>query len=150
MKTYSEKLRDPRWQKRRLEILQRDDWTCCRCGKKDQELHVHHTWYSKDCKPWDYPDETLVTLCISCHAHVTNMISDAQLYMHEKDVDEAISRVLQFHQDGVLSNVLMILEQIQYMFDLTEETMKGIYATRSIQASNNGGTVVASGENRPA
>lgn len=27
-KTYAEKLKDPRWQKRRLEIFERDDWTC--------------------------------------------------------------------------------------------------------------------------
>ncbi len=29
--TYAEQLKDPRWQKRRLEILQRDEWRCL-CG----------------------------------------------------------------------------------------------------------------------
>ena len=32
---YYRKLRDPRWQKRRLEIFARDDWTCQGCDFRD-------------------------------------------------------------------------------------------------------------------
>lgn len=46
-KSYSEKLLDPRWQKKRLEILARDNWTCQRCGAVNCELHVHHA--CRDC-----------------------------------------------------------------------------------------------------
>lgn len=31
---YSQKLLDPRWQRKRLEILQRDDFTCQVCSDK--------------------------------------------------------------------------------------------------------------------
>jgi 5-methylcytosine-specific restriction endonuclease McrA len=31
-RTYGDKLKDPRWQKRRLEIFKRDEWTCQQCG----------------------------------------------------------------------------------------------------------------------
>jgi hypothetical protein len=65
-KTYAEKLRDPRWQKRRLEILQRDNWTCTSCGDSDTELHIHHLKYNGN--PWDAKDEDLVTQCKHCHA----------------------------------------------------------------------------------
>jgi hypothetical protein len=65
--TYSEKLRDPRWQKKRLEILDRDEFTCQRCFDKETTLNVHHMMYFKDKEPWDYPEWCLVTLCESCH-----------------------------------------------------------------------------------
>lgn len=67
MATYSEKLLDPRWQKKRLEILSRDEWTCCGCGSADKTLHVHHAYYVSGRDPWEYPSETLSTLCKECH-----------------------------------------------------------------------------------
>jgi len=36
--TYSEKLKDPRWQKKRLEILSRDNFTCETANKQVQEI----------------------------------------------------------------------------------------------------------------
>ena len=64
---YGESLKDPRWQKKRLEILNRDDWTCQICGAKDKELHVHHMIYYDKRKPWDYSSLELITLCDECH-----------------------------------------------------------------------------------
>jgi hypothetical protein len=64
---YSELLRDPRWQKKRLEILQRDRWSCMACGDATKTLHVHHKVYSKGAMPWEYEDRLLVTLCAGCH-----------------------------------------------------------------------------------
>jgi hypothetical protein len=62
---YWKKLQDPRWQKRRLEILQRDNFTCRACGSKDKTLHVHHDFYQGD--PWEAPGPWLHTLCWECH-----------------------------------------------------------------------------------
>lgn len=67
MKTYSNKLKDPRWQKKRLEILQRDEFKCRSCKDKDSTLHVHHVKYDSGCDPWDYDNDDLITLCESCH-----------------------------------------------------------------------------------
>jgi hypothetical protein len=66
-KTYSEKLKDPRWQKKRLEILQRDNWTCISCGGAKNTLHVHHKYYTYGNEPWEYSNDVLVTLCEHCH-----------------------------------------------------------------------------------
>lgn len=66
-KTYSEKLRDPRWQKKRLEILSRDEFTCRNCGDTETTLHVHHKYYERNLEPWEYPEEALITLCEICH-----------------------------------------------------------------------------------
>lgn len=62
---WKDELRDPRWQKRRLKILERDKWECQRCADASSTLNVHHLWY--DGEPWDVPDEALLTLCDDCH-----------------------------------------------------------------------------------
>ncbi len=64
---YFELLKDPRWQKKRLEILERDNWCCRRCFDDENQLSVHHLFYIKDLDPWDYSNDTLITLCDSCH-----------------------------------------------------------------------------------
>jgi 5-methylcytosine-specific restriction endonuclease McrA len=77
--TYSEKLRSPRWQKKRLEILDRDGWACVCCGTKEKNLQVHHVVYRK-IDPWDYPNYLLQTLCEDCHSirqELTDKASDA-------------------------------------------------------------------------
>lgn len=61
--TYSEKLKDPRWQKKRLEIMERDIWACRLCGDTETELHVHHENYNGE--PWE--SDNLITLCKYCH-----------------------------------------------------------------------------------
>lgn len=67
--TYSDQLKDPRWQKRRLEILSRDEWACQWCGDTSSTLHVHHLYYTRGAEPWDYPDTALLTVCEDCHTN---------------------------------------------------------------------------------
>src|SRR5262245_45622920 len=64
--TYSDKLKDPRWQKKRLEILERDEFTCRDCGCTDKTLHVHHCHYEKG-DPWEAKNNVLLTICDNCH-----------------------------------------------------------------------------------
>lgn len=71
MPTYSELLRDPKWQRKRLEVLRRDDFTCQECGSTTKTLHVHHCYYERGRKPWDYPSSGLLTLCYECHEYET-------------------------------------------------------------------------------
>lgn len=71
MATYSEKLKDPRWQKKRLEIFEMDKWYCQSCLSKDKTLHVHHIDYLPGREPWEYDDKYLMTLCADCHADYT-------------------------------------------------------------------------------
>ena len=66
-KTYAEKLLDPRWQKKRLEVFNRDEFTCQGCLDKDATLHVHHKTYIRGKEPWDYDNSNLITLCELCH-----------------------------------------------------------------------------------
>ena len=67
---YKEKLKDPRWQKKRLEVFKRDGWKCTECGREDLELHLHHEEYFNG-EPWDVPEDFLKTLCHVCHSCVS-------------------------------------------------------------------------------
>ena len=66
-KEYSEKLKDPRWQKKRLKIFQRDKWTCKICERTDLTLHIHHLKYFPEKEPWEIKNEFLMCLCKNCH-----------------------------------------------------------------------------------
>lgn len=73
---YSKKLLDPRWQKKRLEILSRDKFRCRCCGNDRNTLHVHHKYYESGYEPWDYENDTLITFCSSCHEEETLFIKE--------------------------------------------------------------------------
>lgn len=68
--TYSEKLKSPKWQRKRLEILQRDQFTCCYCHDKETELQIHHLKYNGE--PWQAKSEDLITLCKHCHSLISS------------------------------------------------------------------------------
>jgi hypothetical protein len=61
--SYADLLKDPRWQKKRLEILEASAWKCERCDDKTTELHVHHKRYIKGKMPWEYESGDLCVLC---------------------------------------------------------------------------------------
>ena len=64
---FFELYKHPEWQKKRLRIMERDGFRCRECGDKETTLNVHHSYYTKGAKPWEYPDESLRTLCEECH-----------------------------------------------------------------------------------
>ena len=64
--TYKEQLLDPRWQKKRLSILERDDWRCRYCQSNKSTLVVHHLIYEHQFA-WEAEDDDLITLCEKCH-----------------------------------------------------------------------------------
>lgn len=74
--SYWELLRDPRWQRKRLEVMQRDDFTCQCCDKKTQTLNVHHMYYERGLSPWEYPNESLQTLCEDCHEFIEGRLTE--------------------------------------------------------------------------
>ena len=65
--TYSDKLKDVKWQKRKAEIMARDNWCCRACFAHEGLMHVHHLRYLMYNDPWDYSDDDLITLCEQCH-----------------------------------------------------------------------------------
>lgn len=64
---YSDKLRDPRWQKLRLEVMSQAFFTCEKCFDDKSPLHVHHNYYVSGREPWEYRTDSLSCLCENCH-----------------------------------------------------------------------------------
>lgn len=83
-KSYSEKLRDPRWQKKRLEIMEKSGFKCQACESSDVTLNVHHGRYEFGKSPWEYENESLHCLCESCHE---------SRHLTELEIWESISRM---------------------------------------------------------
>lgn len=108
MTTYLEKLKSPKWQKKRLEILQRDNFTCQLCSDTETELQVHHLKYTGE--PYEAPNNDLQTLCKHCH----------ELIEHLKDVLEPneIPKVKKFKGKIVLTS-----RQYTFIFSLNDNIL---------------------------
>lgn len=85
-KSYIELLKDPRWQKKRLQILERDNWTCQDCYDTTTTLNVHHLHYGE--APWDVPDGLLITLCEPCHELTTSLMNQVKGYLQTLNQEE--------------------------------------------------------------
>jgi hypothetical protein len=74
---FFEQYKDPKWQKKRLEIMKRDKFCCQSCYTDEKTLNVHHcTVYKKDAKPWRYKNSELITLCETCHTEISSFIKE--------------------------------------------------------------------------
>lgn len=73
--SYKQQLAHPLWQKKRLEILERDNWACAWCGVTDKMLHIHHLCYSKGKMAWEAENDSLIAICKDCHevSHLKNL-----------------------------------------------------------------------------
>jgi predicted HNH restriction endonuclease len=81
--TYAEKLKDPRWQKKRLEVMEYANWRCQICGGKDKTLHCHHSYYTRGKEPWQYPKGAIICICEGCHEKIHG--SRKQSYSSKSD-----------------------------------------------------------------
>lgn len=71
--TYKEQLQHPLWQKKRLEILERDSFSCKHCLDENNQLHIHHKEYKKGKKAWEYDDDNFISLCKHCHCLIEHI-----------------------------------------------------------------------------
>ncbi len=71
MLKYHEQLQHPYWQRKRLEIMERDGFTCTVCKSTKNTLTVHHLCYLPETHIWEYDNELMVTLCKKCHDQIT-------------------------------------------------------------------------------
>lgn len=77
-KSYSEKLRDPRWQRVRLKVFEYSDFRCQVCGGADKTLNVHHSYYEDGKEPWDYPIGSMISACEECHEKISQFLGHTE------------------------------------------------------------------------
>jgi len=70
-KTYSEKLKNPKWQRKRLEVLNKANFTCELCHDIEETLQVHHLQYLSGKEPWEYTLDNFKCLCATCHEAIS-------------------------------------------------------------------------------
>lgn len=115
--SYAEKLRDPRWQKKRLEILERDEWMCQNCFDSESTLVVHHRRYLKGTEPWEYPNGLLLTLCVNCHEcervyrqeYESRLLEELKSHFLADDIRElalGFSRLTLVHSHEIVASIL--------------------------------------------
>jgi len=65
--SYSDLLKDPRWTAKADAVKARADRQCQDCGASGVPLDAHHCWYRRGCAPWQYPLDSMRSLCRKCH-----------------------------------------------------------------------------------
>lgn len=123
--TYSDKLKDPRWQKKRLQVLDRDDFKCTLCGDKKETLHVHHKSYHKSGNPWDTELENLSSLCATCHNVFEKLKSTL--------IGEVVS-IIKLPDNSANKKIIIVIQLIneEYfpsIFSFTEDSVLIYYTT---------------------
>jgi hypothetical protein len=113
-KQFFAKYKDPRWQKKRLEILTRDGFTCQNCKSTENQLHVHHKLYFEDYDPWDYPDYLLITYCCDCH----EFIQDEQKIIHKDLIEIFYELDFDFKDIIIKENLYISLNKVPTKKDL--------------------------------
>lgn len=85
---YSEELKTTEWQQFREEVIddRRDKIECShaecdRCGintDKWETLHVHHKFYKRNARAWEYHIEDMMLLCPKCHHDLHDWAREAE------------------------------------------------------------------------
>lgn len=115
---YYDLLKNPLWQKKRLERLEKSNWQCENCGANDNSLHVHHKLYFKNKNPWDYDDEQLEVLCDPCHKNAHNAMEAIKTIISYSDkfeiynllcgyCDEEINHKYELEPNDIYDNYLL-------------------------------------------
>lgn len=124
---YWKKLKDPRWQKKRLEVMEKAEFTCKTCSAKDKTLTVHHINYRKGAEPWDYEDDELACLCEDCHEAI------------EKKVIPELRELATRIPPEKLMEIAACLKRAEQICKVTGETNPAVrllfYAHRTSQAA---------------
>lgn len=113
--TYLEKLRDIRWQKKKVEIQLRDEWTCQLCGDKTTSVQVHHLVYKGE--PWEIDNQFLVLLCEHCHTIVSYYKKTFNAEVHQ--IKKRIFKPHQIAFEVYDSHKHIFYESIAFLFNKT-------------------------------
>lgn len=117
---YSEKFKDPRWQKKRLEILERDGFACRLCCDSENTLNAHHLYYINSRSPWEYPNSSIITLCEECHKEehdsdetiIDRVSSIIETVGFLESIDSVIDAALIYRECGLPPNIEDVADRL--------------------------------------
>ncbi len=88
--TYSEKLRDTRWQLKADAVKRLAGFRCQDCGSR-KLLQAHHCWYRYGLEPWQYPLDAFRCLCAACHKRRPEMEHRVRTLMARLSTEELMA-----------------------------------------------------------
>jgi hypothetical protein len=133
--SYKTKLTDPKWQKKRLELFNLRGFKCEICGNEEKELHIHHRFYLKNRKPWEYDNDVFQVLCVDCHEkhHEESNVKIKEVI--PKKYEELISSIEKLELFDIY-NLIFILKDddvdVNEMFSLLSNALNYSYLERAL------------------
>jgi len=80
------------------------------CGVSDENegttLNVHHAFYTKGKKPWEYENDTLFTYCEDCHKDIQHNVYPAVHTSICRMTDPAAHYIQELAESGELEIVI--------------------------------------------
>jgi 5-methylcytosine-specific restriction endonuclease McrA len=130
---------DPRWQKVRLTVFNRDEFKCIMCKSGDTELHCHHKTYTRGKPVWEYELSNFSTVCKTCHERITEIKSKVGSYLDSWWALDLFERALEI-ADGDYGNYYCELTSIITNSQQVLPALTEVAATicREIEAGVNG------------
>jgi len=117
-KEFAKQYNHPEWQKIRLKVLERDEFTCQYCGSKTNTLHVHHNYYSPNKNVWEYPIESLITLCSDCHEDYSISCKEYEKKIIESLYNNGVClHTLDIYTYWIENNKINFKEALNFMID---------------------------------
>ena len=116
--TYAEQIKHPKWQQKRLEVLEAYGFTCEECRSIEKELHVHHKIYRRNRMAWEYELEEYSCLCKDCHKEETEL-DDA--------IKEALSLLSRKEKTQLLGYSHAINDPLQDLSTKEKEYLSGFF-----------------------
>jgi hypothetical protein len=123
MQNYLAELESLEWREKRHEIILRDRWKCQECFKEAEAtplnmtnfdmpffiqkeppilLQVHHKYYIKGNRAWEYDDTALITWCSECHTKFHKMYCVPVKVPHGVDEDIKLTQCEKCNGTGYL------------------------------------------------
>jgi hypothetical protein len=123
--SYSNKLKDFRWQKKRKYILKRAKNKCEDCGSAIN-LEIHHCYYIYPFEPWEYPYDSLKCLCRDCHVKrgLTEQILRGHLALLKTKELESLRRLI---TSGLSWYPRKIVFRFLESFDYNQKKMRKLF-----------------------
>jgi hypothetical protein len=116
------------YKKKRLEILERDDYICQSCNDVDSELHVHHITYFPDLQPWEYDNKYLITVCDNCHKEIHSYKKEnryiVDIFSMNVDFSKEMNVILNTMLDFLNNDFSKISDVRRFIIELNKKTSK--------------------------
>lgn len=143
MKTdsFTEQYKHPKWQKMRLKILERDEYTCRLCKSTEKQLHIHHLEYRRGKKVWEYSPDNFLTLCSFCHSELTDVLTQTRLGMSDMMYVAALSVLLRLWKCPDHEYIVYIMDNLAEQPEMLGTVWLSLigrkHATKISKAGNN-------------